>query len=353
MLPDTGRGAATIWTRDPGRIVRPMDEPDASTQRGRGRQAADLSAAAIVAGCIVDISGVPVALAADDEERAGLLSAALGRLPPHAGPPVAQICFASRIPPLPEAPPDESYGGMFHVWRRGGELYLAHGSQTAGRTTVDGAEFGGSPSPAFRHLIPLALGHILGFSDRFVLHAGVIERDRRVALIFGDSGSGKSTLAISARQTGWRVPSDDLAIVQSQGDRVRVTTLGLPLVFPTDILDGPVRGSRPLAGDPRRRWTLSVPRGGTWRYVSDVLLAHRDPVTGGSLAPLSGLATFEQAVSAFVAATEPLLLRRYLPTAGGLSRSSGWRLGLAPDAGTRLAGAAKLLDAVLSSSPHR
>jgi len=278
-----------------------------------------------------------VALAADDEERAAVLRAALGRLPSHAGPPVAHVSFGPSVPPLPEAPPDESYAGMFHVWRRGGELYLAHGTHTAGRITVDGAEFGGSPTPAFRHLIPLALGHILGFSGRFVLHAGVIERDRKVALIFGDSGSGKSSLAVSARQTGWRVLSDDLAIVQSRGDRVRVTTLGLPLVFPDDLLDAPIRGSRPLAGDPRQRWTLSVPRGGTWRDVSDVLVAHRDAVTGGSLEPLAGLAVFEHAVRAFVAATEELLLRRYLATAGALSRNSGWLVGLAPDPRTRLA----------------
>jgi hypothetical protein len=174
-----------------------------------------------------------------------------------------------------------------------------------------------------------------------------------VGLIFGDSGSGKSTLALGARQAGWRVLSDDLAIVQSHGDRVRVTTLGLPLVFPTDVLDRPVRGSRPLVGDPRRRWILSVPRGGTWRYVSDVLLPHRDTVAGGSMAPLAGLALFEQAVCAFVAATEPLLLRRYLPTAGALSRNPGWRVGLAPDSGTRLASVARRLEAVLSGSPHR
>jgi len=348
MLPGTGRAAVTIWTRDPGRIVRPMDEPDASTQRGRGRPAADLSAAAIVAGCIVDISGVPVALSASDDRRGGVLSAALGRLPAHAGPPVAQIAFASRIPPRPEAPPDESYAGMFHVWRRGAELYLAHGTQTAGRVTVDGAEFGGSPTPAFRHLMPLALGHILGFSGRFVVHAGVIGWDRKVALVFGDSGSGKSTLAIAGLQAGWRVLSDDLAIVQAHRNRVGVTTLGLPLVFPDDVLDAPIRGSRPLAGDPRHRWTLSVPRDSKWRPVSDILLPHRDTVSGGSLAPLASLEVFEQAVSAFVAATEPLLLRRYLPIAGALSRVPGWRVGLAPDPGTRRDGLAKVLEAVLS-----
>src|SRR5689334_21980163 len=109
MLPGAGRVAATICTREPGRIVRPMDEPEASTQSGRDRPAADRRVAAITAGSIVDISGVPVLVQAGDAQRAAVLAAAIGRLPLHRGPAEARVAFGPDLPRLPEDPPDESY----------------------------------------------------------------------------------------------------------------------------------------------------------------------------------------------------------------------------------------------------
>lgn len=321
-----------------------MDEPEASTQKGRGRETADLNAAAIVSGCTVDISGVAVGLRASDEARAAVLAAALGRLAPHSGPPDAWVSFDRAIPPLPETPPDESYAGRFHVWRRREELYLRCQTDAAGRVTAESAEFGGLPTPAFRHLVPLALAHLLAFRDLFVLHAGVIERGDRVALLIGDSGAGKSTLAIASLQSGWRVLSDDLALVGLDAGHILATTFSLPLAFPVDWPDEPVSGSRPLAGDPRGRWTLPVESDSRFRRVTELVLVHRDTAPNGSTSCLDAMATFEVAVGAFLAVGEPLLLRRYLPTASALSRLRGRSLGLAPDPAIRLATAAGHLD---------
>ncbi len=47
-----------------------------------------------------------------------------------------------------------------------------------------------------------------------IIHAGVVEREGRVLLLPGRSGSGKSTLAAGLMLSGWRLLSDELALVR-------------------------------------------------------------------------------------------------------------------------------------------
>ncbi|MHB8661724.1 MAG: hypothetical protein ACYDH6_03460 [Acidimicrobiales bacterium] len=323
-----------------------MEEPLASTQKGRSRAAADRNAAAIVAGSTVALADIAVSLAAIDELRARALADVLGRLRPASGPPAVGISFDSEMVALPAEAPDESYGRDLSVWRRGEELYLADGTGLSARVTVGEAHFGGMATPSFRHLLTLALGHLLGFRDRFVLHAGLIQHGRHVALVPGESGLGKSTVVVAAHHAGWRVFGDDLTIVRAGRRGVSAVTLGLPLAFPGDILDVPEPGSTP-SGDQRGRWTLPVPAPGRWRPVTDVVAPSHG--TTGSFSAGPAPWRFEQGIGAFVAASEPLLLHRYIPVAAALSRANGWRVALPVDPHRRVAAVGDLLDVVLAA----
>src|SRR5207248_3699199 len=214
-----------------------MDEPNASTQKGcSSDDAAARRAAAIAAGCTVDIADVTVRLWCADRLTADALAAALGTAPvrpgrgpgtgPGPGPGRLSVTFDHVVPALPDEPPDESYGRTLDVWRKGEELYLAHGADLAAAVRPDEACFGGSPSPVLRHMLPLALGHMLGFRDRFVVHAGVIARRGQAALVVGESGTGKSTVGIAAHHAGKDDRGDDTAILRPGPAGVQVPICG-------------------------------------------------------------------------------------------------------------------------------
>ncbi len=52
--------------------------------------------------------------------------------------------------------------------------------------------------------------------DYLVIHAAVVERDGRALILAADPGSGKSTLCAALVQAGWRLLSDELALVSLQ-----------------------------------------------------------------------------------------------------------------------------------------
>lgn len=57
--------------------------------------------------------------------------------------------------------------------------------------------------------------------DHLVLHAAVLERDGRALLLSADPGSGKSTLCAGLVHAGWRLLSDELALLELSSGRVR------------------------------------------------------------------------------------------------------------------------------------
>lgn len=59
----------------------------------------------------------------------------------------------------------------------------------------------------------LNLSVILGLHRFFVLHAGVVERGGRAAIFPGNAGQGKSTLTAALVSRGWRLLSDEAALV--------------------------------------------------------------------------------------------------------------------------------------------
>jgi hypothetical protein len=57
--------------------------------------------------------------------------------------------------------------------------------------------------------------------DHLVVHGAVLERDGRALILAADPGSGKSTLCAALVHAGWRLLSDELALVDLGSGRVR------------------------------------------------------------------------------------------------------------------------------------
>lgn len=54
-----------------------------------------------------------------------------------------------------------------------------------------------------------------------LLHAGVVERNGRAVLLPGESGAGKSTLCISLISRGWRLLSDEMALIRPEDGQIQ------------------------------------------------------------------------------------------------------------------------------------
>lgn len=60
------------------------------------------------------------------------------------------------------------------------------------------------------------------YTTRFLLfHAAVVERDRKAIIMPGESGSGKSTLCAALISRGWRLLSDEFAMVRPSDGRLQ------------------------------------------------------------------------------------------------------------------------------------
>lgn len=57
--------------------------------------------------------------------------------------------------------------------------------------------------------------------ESLVIHAAVVERDGEALLLAADPGSGKSTLCAALVQAGWRLLSDELALVELDSGMAR------------------------------------------------------------------------------------------------------------------------------------
>lgn len=68
-----------------------------------------------------------------------------------------------------------------------------------------------------------------------ILHAAVIERGGRAAILPGDPGSGKSTLCAALIHAGWRLLSDELALVRM--DTLDLHALARPVSLKNESID--------------------------------------------------------------------------------------------------------------------
>jgi HprK-related kinase A len=142
---------------------------------------------------------------------------------------------------------------------------------------------------------------VYGLAHRFlVLHAAVVERDGRALLLPGRPGAGKSTLCAALVLAGWRLLSDELALIEPEQGRVRA--IARPISLKNEAIDlirglapnaifgppaiethkGTVAHMKPPSASVRRAGEAAVPR---WivmpRFVAGHALA-LDPVSKAS-----------------------------------------------------------------------
>ena len=80
--------------------------------------------------------------------------------------------------------------------------------------------------PMPRHLgVPMLESSInwavAGTTRALLLHAGVVERNDKAVLLPGGSGSGKSTLCSALISRGWRLLSDEMAMIRPEDGRIQ------------------------------------------------------------------------------------------------------------------------------------
>ncbi|MCH5375209.1 MAG: HprK-related kinase A [Planctomycetes bacterium] len=80
-------------------------------------------------------------------------------------------------------------------------------------------------------------------SLHLLLHAAVVERGGRAAVLPGEAGSGKSTLCAALIQRGWRLLSDEVAVLQATDDRL------LAVPRPVSLKEGAIEAIRRFAPD--------------------------------------------------------------------------------------------------------
>lgn len=128
---------------------------------------------------------------------------------------------------------------------------------------------------------------------RRVLHAGAVARGGRAVLIVGRSGWGKTTQTLALVQRGWRLLSDDFAVVRPDGEvepfvrRVNLTAASLELLDVAAPFDTPV-----VAGfGGRAKWMVDAERlwpgclGDAARLAAICVLAPADAAPAPGAAP--------------------------------------------------------------------
>ena len=100
----------------------------------------------------------------------------------------------------------------------------------------------------------------------FMLHAAVVERDGRAALFSGKAGSGKSTLCAALVHRGWRLLSDEVALIRPEDGRI------LPVPRPVGLKEGSIGVIR--------RWAPEAVLGPEWPGTAKGAVAHMLPPPG-------------------------------------------------------------------------
>jgi ABC transporter len=72
------------------------------------------------------------------------------------------------------------------------------------------------------YLLGSCFGALCHQNGLLPLHASAVEFAGSVTAFLGDSGAGKSTLAACLRERGHRIVSDDICLLQDQGNQIRV-----------------------------------------------------------------------------------------------------------------------------------
>jgi HprK-related kinase A len=114
------------------------------------------------------------------------------------------------------------------------------------RFLIDGQDpFKPLPKEQALPLVEWGLNYaIAGLAHQYlIIHAAAIEKNGRVAILPGAPGAGKSTLAAGLVHRGWRLLSDELALIRREDLRV------VPLARPVNLKNGSIGLMRAFAPD--------------------------------------------------------------------------------------------------------
>jgi len=311
----------------------------------------------VLAGCAIDVAGVPIRLHASDARRADAVASLFRHAAVSTSSPVATLSFAEPDVAVPDTEPD-SQGASADLWRPApGELRIRSHEGLTAIATADEIAVGGDTAGlarVFRYTCFLALTHLLAQHGHHLLHAGAIVIDGQAVVVLGDTGSGKSTLVFAASRQRWPVLSDDVVALHRTGDDLVVRGLPRPVSVPRDVTDV-IPGGRAVPDDYRERTELP---GGT--LTRDEHTVHAVVVMAGdgddtgdpagapreAVARLGGQTTLRAALRAGPSLSDPVHLPEMLAIAAALARRPAWLLTHGPDPADAIADATRALETV-------
>lgn len=174
------------------------------------------------------------------------------------------VCVASDDPAAIDFV-DETYAAFRSAERPSDEaLALRLRRAAGGRFVVSDSDGYEQEWPSRAHAVADLLSRfLLGLFARvtargiYAIHAGAVERRGRAVLFSGRSGAGKTTLALSLLERGFRLLSDDLAIVEASTQRILPYRRSLHIRPGTPELVPALRRAEQPSAAPGRTWTLT------------------------------------------------------------------------------------------------
>ena len=136
------------------------------------------------------------------------------------------------------------------------------------------------PANVSAYLLGSVLGVLCHQNGLLPLHASAIEHRGVVAAFLGDSGAGKSTLAACLQRRGHRIVSDDICLLRSEADEMRVVPVAGWLKLWNETLnylgEKPAEQNRIFSRHDKYR--VFLPDAGTERSrLGQVVFLVRDP----------------------------------------------------------------------------
>ncbi len=305
----------------------------------------------MLAGVVIDLSGVPVLLRADDPARADAVASLFRHAPvaPGAAPlGCVEFTAESLVPPPSPATTTTKYAALWHT--APGTLWIRSEAGLVARCD-DGAVAVGGSAPGlareFRFVCLMALTHLLAGHGLYLLHGGAVVLDGRAVVVLGDTGTGKSTLAYAAHLRAWPVLADDAVLVRLVDGIAQASGLPRPISVGADVVVDAIPGGRPVPDDVRTRTEL--PAGTlatTTNPVAALLVMTGVDPRGPGIDPMRGPDVLRRVLQASTSLADPARRPELFAMAGALARLPTWSVRHGSDPGRALDDANVNLDAL-------
>ena len=302
----------------------------------------------VLAGKVIELSGIPMLLSASDHARAEAVASLFRHARVTTAAPRCTLVFADDELGLPETPPTVTVADarLWHaesatLWIQSDEGLVARCDDRAI------AICGDAPTPAreFRFVCLIALTHLLARHGFHLLHGAAMVVAERTLLVLGGTGTGKSTLAFAAHTRGWPVLADDAVIVRHADGVVHVSGLPRPISVGADVVVDAVGGGRPVPDDLRARTEL--PPGtlvATTNPVATVVVMAGTDDRGSGIDAMRGPDVLRAVLQASTSLADSTVRPELFALAGALARLPAWSVRNRKDPSRALDDATSRLD---------